>query len=96
MLESTLPGRTHRGKVRDTYDLGDRLLSSRPTRVSAFDVVIPRPSRAKARSDRAERLWFDRIKEVVPNHFIAVLSAENAAELVPFPSGRSTSAGSMW
>ncbi|GAG21946.1 unnamed protein product, partial [marine sediment metagenome] len=31
----------HRGKVRDTYDLGDRLLMVATDRISAFDVVLP-------------------------------------------------------
>jgi phosphoribosylaminoimidazole-succinocarboxamide synthase len=86
VLESDLPGRTHRGKVRDTYDLGDRLLIVATDRISAFDVVIPTPIPRKGEVLTAlSAWWFDRIKEVVPNHFIAVVSAENAAELLPFP-----------
>ncbi|MCX8126265.1 MAG: phosphoribosylaminoimidazolesuccinocarboxamide synthase, partial [Dehalococcoidia bacterium] len=30
-----------RGKVRDTYDLGDRLLIIATDRISAFDFVLP-------------------------------------------------------
>ncbi|HWC30047.1 MAG TPA: phosphoribosylaminoimidazolesuccinocarboxamide synthase, partial [Dehalococcoidia bacterium] len=40
LIDSPLPNRTHRGKVRDTYDLGDgRLLIVATDRISAFDVV---------------------------------------------------------
>ncbi|MEO6043735.1 MAG: phosphoribosylaminoimidazolesuccinocarboxamide synthase, partial [Tepidiformaceae bacterium] len=41
MLESNLPDRTYRGKVRDTYDLGDKMLIVATDRTSAFDVVLP-------------------------------------------------------
>ena len=42
IIETPLPGRTHRGKVRDTYDLGGgRLLMVATDRISAFDVVLP-------------------------------------------------------
>ena len=42
LLETPLPDRLYRGKVRDTYDLGDGLLLMVATdRISAFDVVLP-------------------------------------------------------
>jgi phosphoribosylaminoimidazole-succinocarboxamide synthase len=41
LLETHLPNLYARGKVRDTYDLGDRLLMVATDRISAFDVVLP-------------------------------------------------------
>ena len=85
MLESDLPNRWHRGKVRDTYDLGEHLLIVATDRISAFDVVlgggIPRKGEILT---RLSAWWFDRIKEVVPNHFVALITADNAAQ-VPLP-----------
>ena len=43
MYESDLPNRAHRGKVRDTYDLGDQLLIVATDRISALDVILPTP-----------------------------------------------------
>jgi phosphoribosylaminoimidazole-succinocarboxamide synthase len=84
LIESDLPNRAHRGKVRDTYDLGDQLLIVATDRVSAFDVVlgggVPRKGEVLT---RLSAWWFDRIKETVPNHFVALISRENA-HLVPF------------
>jgi phosphoribosylaminoimidazole-succinocarboxamide synthase len=73
-----------RGKVRDTYDLGDELLIVATDRVSAFDVVLPVgiPRKGEVLT-RLSAWWFDRIKETMPNHFIAVITAANAARL-PF------------
>ena len=87
LLESTLPNRTYRGKVRDTYDLGDRLLIVATDRISAADVVLPTGIPQKGRVlTMLSAWWFTRIKEVVPNHFIAVITEQNR-ELVPFDLG---------
>ena len=87
LLETDLPNRFHRGKVRDTYDLGDNLLIVATDRISAFDVVLPGgiPRKGEVLT-RLSTWWFNRIKEVVPNHFIALITAENAS-LIPFPLG---------
>ena len=75
-----------RGKVRDTYDLGDHLLMVATDRISAFDVVLPTPIPRKGEVlTRLSAWWFERMDEVVPNHFVAVITAENAESLVPFP-----------
>jgi len=67
----TLKGR---GKVRDIYDLGDRLLIVATDRISAFDVVMPNPIPDKGKIlTQLSRFWFDLTKEVIPNH---VLSTE--------------------
>jgi phosphoribosylaminoimidazole-succinocarboxamide synthase len=75
LLESRLPNRTYRGKVRDTYDLGDRMLIIATDRISAADVVLPTGVPEKGRIlTQLSAWWFDRIKEVVPIHFIAVIT----------------------
>jgi phosphoribosylaminoimidazole-succinocarboxamide synthase len=58
-----------RGKVRDVYDLGDRLLIVTTDRISAFDVVLPTPIPSKgAVLTQLSLFWFDLLKDVVPNH----------------------------
>ena len=50
-----------RGKVRDVYDLGDRLLIVTTDRISAFDVVLPTPIPGKgAVLTQLSLFWFDR------------------------------------
>ena len=57
-----------RGKVRDVYDLGDRLLIVTTDRISAFDVVLPTPIPDKGRVlTQLSLFWFDLLKDVVPN-----------------------------
>src|SRR6187549_1466758 len=58
-----------RGKVRDVYDLGDRLLIVTTDRISAFDVVLPTPIPDKGRVlTQLSLFWFDLLADVVPNH----------------------------
>ena len=58
-----------RGKVRDVFDLGDRLLIVATDRLSAFDVVLPTPIPGKGRTLSAiSDLWFDLTRHLVPNH----------------------------
>jgi phosphoribosylaminoimidazole-succinocarboxamide synthase len=58
-----------RGKVRDVYDLGDRLLIVTTDRISAFDVVLPTPIPEKGTVlTQLSLFWFDLLKDVVPNH----------------------------
>jgi phosphoribosylaminoimidazole-succinocarboxamide synthase len=60
------------GKVRDLYGLGtDRLLLVASDRISAFDVVLPRPIPDKGRVlTGLSRHWFDLTGSIVPNHLI--------------------------
>ncbi len=61
-----------RGKVRDIYDLGDRLLIVATDRISAFDVVMPNPIPDKGRVlTQLSKFWFDLTKEIVANHIIS-------------------------
>src|SRR5689334_17558652 len=84
LIESPLPNRTYRGKVRDTYDLGERLLIVATDRISAFDVVLPTgiPDKGKVLSQMSA-WWFERTKDVVPNHFIRLADGTSADDL-PF------------
>jgi phosphoribosylaminoimidazole-succinocarboxamide synthase len=60
-----------RGKVRDVYDLDDRLLIVATDRLSAFDYVLPDPIPGKgAVLTRMSLFWFEHLKDVVRNHFI--------------------------
>ncbi len=61
-----------RGKVRDTYDLGENLLMVATDRVSAFDVVLPQPVPGKgAVLTRMSSFWFDLTRELAPNHAVS-------------------------
>jgi phosphoribosylaminoimidazole-succinocarboxamide synthase len=84
LIDSPLPNRTYRGKVRDTYDLGDRLLIVATDRISAFDAILPTgiPDKGKVLSQMSA-WWFQRTKDVVPNHFIR-LADGTAADELPF------------
>ncbi len=84
LLDSPLPNRTYRGKVRDTYDLGDRMLIVATDRISAFDMVLPTviPDKGAVLSQMSA-WWFKRTADVVPNHFIR-LADGTAADELPF------------
>jgi phosphoribosylaminoimidazole-succinocarboxamide synthase len=69
-----------RGKVRDIYDFGDRLLIVATDRISAFDVVLPTPIPDKGRVlTQLSLFWFARLEDVVQNHVIS--ATEFPAEL---------------
>jgi phosphoribosylaminoimidazole-succinocarboxamide synthase len=72
-----------RGKVRDIYDLGDRLLIVATDRLSAFDVVLPTPIPDKGRVlTQLSLFWFKQLADVVPNH---VISAQDfSGDLAPY------------
>jgi phosphoribosylaminoimidazole-succinocarboxamide synthase len=72
-----------RGKVRDIYELGDRLLIVATDRLSAFDVVLPSPIPDKGRVlTQLSLFWFDRLSTVVPNHVIS--GKDFGGELAPY------------
>jgi phosphoribosylaminoimidazole-succinocarboxamide synthase len=78
-----------RGKVRDIYDLGDKLLIVATDRLSAFDVVLPTPIPDKGRVlTQLSLFWFNLLKDVVPNH---VLGATDFP--APFDSHKDDLAG---
>jgi phosphoribosylaminoimidazole-succinocarboxamide synthase len=61
-----------RGKVRDTFDLGDgTLLMVATDRISAFDVILPSPIPEKGRVlTQMSRWWFNKTAHIVPNHLL--------------------------
>jgi len=71
-----------RGKVRDVYDLGDKLLIVSTDRISCFDVVLPSGIPYKGEVLTALSLfWFDFIKDIIPNHLISADIDKYPAEL---------------
>ena len=70
-----------RGKVRDIYDLGDKLLIVATDRLSAFDVILPTPIPDKGRVLTPISLfWFNLLHEVVPNHIVSATDFPPAFE----------------
>jgi phosphoribosylaminoimidazole-succinocarboxamide synthase len=95
VLETSLPGLPppRRGKVRDVYDLGDRLLLVATDRISAFDCVLSPgiPDKGKILT-QLSNFWFRRFADVVPNHLVETDASrfpEPLAAHVPLLSGRS-------
>src|SRR5467141_2272449 len=71
--ETSLPGVQflNRGKVRDLYELGNRLLIVATDRISAFDVVLPTPIPGKGQVLSGMSLyWFEQLADLVPNHLL--------------------------
>lgn len=80
MLASNVPGYPRRqGKVRDVYDLGDRLLIVAADRISAFDWVLPTPIPDKGRILTSLTLFWLRWLGV-PNHLLSAESKDFPAE----------------
>jgi phosphoribosylaminoimidazole-succinocarboxamide synthase len=72
-----------RGKVRDIYELGDRLLIVATDRLSAFDVVLPTPIPDKGRVlTQLSVFWFEKLADIVPHHVIT--ATDFTGELAPF------------
>jgi len=74
LRETSFPGLapSARGKVRDIFDLGDKLLIVATDRLSAFDVVMPTPIPDKGRVlTQLSLFWFDLLQSVVPNHVLS-------------------------
>lgn len=61
-----------RGKVRDVYDLGDKLLVVSTDRISCFDVVLPTGIPYKGEIlTQLSLFWFELTKDIIANHFIS-------------------------
>ena len=73
------------GKVRDIYDLGDKLLIVTTDRVSAFDVVFPNliPDKGKI-LNKISAYFFRTTNTIISNHFITDDTTEYPLELKPF------------
>ncbi len=83
ILETNFPdlGTAKRGKVRDIYDLQDKLLIVVSDRVSAFDVVLPNaiPDKGKV-LNQLSLFWFNQMTDIVENHVL-----ESDADRFPAP-----------
>ncbi|HEY7063292.1 MAG TPA: phosphoribosylaminoimidazolesuccinocarboxamide synthase [Chloroflexota bacterium] len=90
--ELSLP-RFSRGKVRDMYDLGDRLLMVTSDRISAFDVVMDQLIPGKGIVLTAlSAFWLGRTGDIVENHLLSTSVAETLPDLArahPELEGRS-------
>lgn len=87
MLESHLTGiPVRRGKVRDVYDFGDRLLFVATDRISAFDYILPNgiPRKGEVLT-RLSRFWFRQLD--VPHHLL-----EDELSALPLPPDTDLSA----
>ena len=82
MIESDIPGiPVRRGKVRDIYDFGDRLLFVATDRISAFDWILPNGIPDKGRLlTQLSRMWFERLD--VPHHLLSM-----DLDDLPLPAG---------
>ena len=87
LLESKLPGVKlwKRGKVRDVYEVGDKLLLIATDRLSAFDVVLPTGIPGKGvLLTQMSLFWFELLKDVVPHHVLTADVSEYPSELRSF------------
>src|SRR5712671_3338749 len=87
LLQIDLPGipKIKSGKVREMFDLGDRLLIVATDRISAFDCVMPNGIPDKGTILTALSLfWFGRFAADFPNHLIASDVADYPPHLAPF------------
>ena len=96
LLQIDLPGipKLKSGKVREIFDLGDRLLLVATDRISAFDCIMPNgiPRKGEVLTQMSH-FWFDMMESLVANHLLARPSDPLPAALQPFTSklaGRST------
>lgn len=82
-----------KGKVRDVYEFGDKLLIIATDRISAFDVVFPNliPNKGKVLNGISE-FWFNYTRDIIGNHMITTNVDEFPEEVAGFKeelSGRS-------
>ena len=74
VLKTELSNLMYRGKVRDSYDLGDSMLLVSTDRISAFDVVLPCgiPNKG-AVLNQISAFWFEKTEHIIKNHVIKVI-----------------------
>lgn len=78
LLQTDLPFPLfRRGKVRDVYDLGERVLIVATDRISAFDFVLPCGIPDKGEGlNKLSAFWFGKTAQIVPNHLIEVVDSK--------------------
>jgi phosphoribosylaminoimidazole-succinocarboxamide synthase len=65
-------GKKYQGKVRDTYDLGDKLILITTDRLSAFDRVLTAVPYKGQVLNLTSAWWFQQTEHIIPNHVIAI------------------------
>lgn len=89
VLETNLEGvkLLKRGKVRDVYDLDDKLLIVATDRISAFDVILPNgiPGKGEVLT-QISLFWFEKTKDIIQNHIISGLMDDYPSSLKKFNS----------
>ena len=87
ILQLELPGinKLKSGKVRDVFDLGDRLLFVATDRISAFDVIMPNgiPRKGEVLA-QISYFWFAQTESFQPNHLISSANEPLPKNLQPF------------
>jgi phosphoribosylaminoimidazole-succinocarboxamide synthase len=84
-LRSNLPFPVRRGKVRDVYDLGDRLLIVATDRISAYDVIMPNGIPDKGKILTALSLfWFEKFGKQFEHHLLTARFKDYPKELHKF------------
>ena len=76
LTETTLPLPLFiRGKVRDTYELGELLLIVATDRISVFDVVLPTgiPDKGSV-LNQLSTFWFEKTRDLAPNHLVEIVN----------------------
>jgi len=77
----------YRGKVRDIYDLNDKLLIVTSDRISAFDVIMNDsiPDKGKVLT-QISLFWFDKMKSIIPNHLLTAEVSQMPEICQPYAS----------
>ncbi|MBI5821108.1 MAG: phosphoribosylaminoimidazolesuccinocarboxamide synthase [Verrucomicrobia bacterium] len=84
LLTINIPGlkKLRSGKVREIFDLGDRLLFLATDRISAFDVIMPTGIPLKGRVlTSISKFWFEKMAHIIPNHVLTTEFAGFPPEL---------------
>src|SRR6266478_2288910 len=87
LLQLDLPGvrKLKSGKVREIFDLGDRLLFVASDRISAFDVIMPNgiPRKGEVLT-QISYFWFAQTESFQPNHLLSHAKDPLPPNLQPF------------
>jgi phosphoribosylaminoimidazole-succinocarboxamide synthase len=87
LLTIDIPGlkKLRSGKVREIFDLGDRLLFLATDRISAFDVIMPTGIPLKGRVlSSISKFWFEKTAHIIPNHVLTTEFSGFPVQLQPF------------